>query len=79
MDKDLTRRLGPIHPVLDRIDPRLAGPMFLRGDAFADLVAFVRTGLLDHRALSQHLCAQIPALLPSGMAPLRFEGCPARP
>jgi len=79
VDKDLTRRLGPIHPVLDRIDPRLAGPMFLRGDAFADLVAFVRTGLLDHRALSQHLCAQIPALLPSGMAPLRFEGCPARP
>ena len=79
VDKDLTRRLGPVRPVLDRIDPRLASPMFLRGDEFADLVSFVRTGLLDRRALPQHLCSLIPASLPSGMAPLRFEECPVRP
>ena len=58
-----------------RLDPRLASPLFLRGDAFADLVAFVRTGLLDRRALPQLLCSLVPASLPSGMPPLRFQGC----
>jgi cytochrome c peroxidase len=76
VDRDLRTRLGPVEPVLDRIDPRLASPMFLRADEFADLVAFVRTGLLDRRALPQNLCALIPASLPSGMTPLRFEACP---
>jgi len=76
VDRDLRTRLGPVEPVLDRIDPRLAGTMFLRADEFADLVAFVRTGLLDRRALPQNLCALIPTSLPSGMTPLRFEGCP---
>jgi cytochrome c peroxidase len=75
IDKDLTYRLGPIEPVLQRLDPRLASPLFLRGDAFADLVAFVRTGLLDRRALPQVLCSLVPASLPSGMPPLRFQGC----
>jgi cytochrome c peroxidase len=76
VDKDLTVRIGPVGPVLDRIDPRLASPMFLRGDELADLVAFVRTGLLDPRARPQHLCSLVPASLPSGMPPLRFESCP---
>jgi cytochrome c peroxidase len=76
VDRDLRTRLGPVEPVLDRIDPRLASPMFLRADEFADLVAFVRTGLLDRRALPQNLCALIPASLPSGMTPPRFEACP---
>jgi cytochrome c peroxidase len=76
VDRDLRTRLGPIEPVLDRIDPRLANPMFLHADEFADVVAFVRTGLLDSRALPQNLCALIPASLPSGMTPLRFEACP---
>jgi hypothetical protein len=61
--------------VLQRLDPRLASPLFLRGDAFADLVAFVRTGVLDRRALPQFLCSLVPASLPSGMPPLRFQGC----
>lgn len=78
VDRDLRTRLGPVAPVLDRIDPRLASPMFLRADEFADLVAFVRTGLLDRRALPQSLCALIPASLPSGMMPLRFEACPQK-
>jgi cytochrome c peroxidase len=76
IDSDLARRLGPIEPVLDRIDPLLASPRFLRADEFRNLVAFVRTGLLDPRALPQNLCALIPEDLPSGMTPLRFEQCP---
>ena len=76
VDRDLRTRLGPVERVLDRIDPRLASPTFLRADEFADLVAFVRAGLLDRRALPQNLCALIPASLPSGMTALRFEACP---
>ena len=76
VDRDLRVRLGPIEPVLDRLDPRLAVPEALSGDEFASLVAFVRTGLLDPRALPQHLCSLVPRVLPSGMTPLRFEGCP---
>jgi cytochrome c peroxidase len=76
VDWDLRYRIGPILSVLDRVDPLLASPRFLRADEFQNLVAFVRTGLLDPRALPQNLCALIPRALPSGMAPLRFEQCP---
>jgi cytochrome c peroxidase len=76
VDTDLRHRLGPIAPVLHRLDPRLATAMFMRADDFADLLAFVRTGLLDARALPQHLCSLVPATLPSGITPLRFQGCP---
>jgi len=75
IDKDLTYRVGPIEPVLQRLDPRLASPLFLRGDDLANLVAFVRTGLLDRRALPQFLCSLVPTSLPSGMPSLRFQGC----
>lgn len=78
VDRDLRYRLGPIEPVLERVDPRLTTPRSLRSDEFAYLVAFVRTGLLDRRALPQHLCAFVPATLPSGLTPLRFQGCPQR-
>jgi cytochrome c peroxidase len=76
VDRDLRFRLGPIEPVLERVDPRLAAPPHLRADEFANLVSFVRMGLLDPRALPRHLCTLVPATLPSGMAPLRFEACP---
>jgi cytochrome c peroxidase len=76
IDWDLRRRIGPIAPVLDRVDPLLASPRFLRVDQLQNLVAFVRTGLLDPRALTQNLCALVPRVLPSGMTPLRFEQCP---
>jgi len=76
VDKDLTLVLGPIEPVLARVDPLLAHPIDLRPDEFESLVAFVRTGLLDRRAERQNLCSLIPASLPSGMPPLRFEDCP---
>lgn len=69
VDKDLALRLGPIEPVL-------AQPIRLSAEEFENLVAFVRTGLLDVRAESWNLCSLIPVTVPSGMPPLRFEECP---
>jgi cytochrome c peroxidase len=75
VEKDLTLRLGPIEPVLTRLDPLLLNPPQLTAEEFENLVTFVRTGLLDKRAQPHTLCRLIPAKLPSGMQPLRFEGC----
>ena len=75
VDQDLAH-LGPIEPVLERIDPLLFNPPQLTPEEFESLVTFVRTGLLDPRASRQNLCSLIPAALPSGMPPLRFEECP---
>src|SRR6185436_5562583 len=44
---DLRSRMGPMAPVLERLDPRLRTPVVLTDDAFEALVDFVRTGLLD--------------------------------
>ena len=79
VDRDLTFRIGPIEPVLDRIDPLLSSPRFLKADDFRNLVAFVRQGLLDPRASRQNLCSMVPASLPSDTPPLRFQGCPQAP
>lgn len=70
---DLTGPTGPIQPVLARLDNRLRRPTRLTADEFADLVTFVRTGLLDPRALPGRLNALIPPRLPSGMEPLEFQ------
>jgi cytochrome c peroxidase len=75
VDRDLTLLIGPIEPVLARIDPLLLSPRQLTPDEFENLVAFVRTGLLDPRAESQNLCGLVPATLPSAMSPLRFQDC----
>src|SRR6185436_2793504 len=40
---DLAGPIGPMRPVLDRLDPRLRRPIRLTDREFADLVAFVRT------------------------------------
>jgi cytochrome c peroxidase len=72
---DLTLRLGPIEPVLARLDPILLNPPHLTAEEFESLVTFVRTGLLDQRAGREDLCSLIPDALPSGMEPLQFEGC----
>jgi cytochrome c peroxidase len=76
MDKDLTYRLGPIEPVLQRVDPLLAQPIRLTSNEFEHLVAFVRDGLLDKRAHKQNLCTLIPDAVPSGFPVARFQGCP---
>jgi cytochrome c peroxidase len=76
VDRDLTYRLGPIEPVLERVDPLLATPIELSVKEFETLVAFVRAGLLDERAKRQNLCALIPRSVPSGYPTMRFEECP---
>jgi cytochrome c peroxidase len=76
LDRDLTYRLGPIEPVLQRLDLRLVNPTILAPAEFESLVTFVRTGLLDSRATRQHLCSLVPASLPSGMPPMVFQECP---
>jgi cytochrome c peroxidase len=76
IDDDLACRLGPIEPVLRRIDPVLAHPIRLTPDEFHDLVAFVRDGLLDDRASKENLCNLIPDAVPSGFSMPRFQQCP---
>ncbi len=47
---DLRGPMGPIDPVLARVDPILATPTTLTSEEFDQLIAFVRDGLLDARA-----------------------------
>jgi len=75
IDADLAARRGPTKPVLKRLDPRVAKAMPLSTRDFDALVAFVRDGLLDPRALPANLCQLVPAAVPSGMPVARFEGC----
>jgi len=75
VDKDLRYRLGPIEPVLARIDPLLQTPIRLSGGEFEALVAFVRDALLDERAKKQNLCPLIPPSVPSGYSTMVFEEC----
>jgi cytochrome c peroxidase len=70
---DLTGPMGPINPVLARIDPILATPINLTTDQFRQLVAFVRDGLLDPRARPENLRKLIPKSVPSGRPVLIFE------
>jgi cytochrome c peroxidase len=65
-----------MQPVLRNLDPLLAKPVVLSAGEFDSLVAFVRNGLLDPRVERHALCALVPSSLPSGMSPMRFEGCP---
>lgn len=74
---DLSVRRGPIAPVLKRLDPRIValGNEPLSDRDFADLLEFLRGGLLDERALPRNLCQVIPAAVPSGRKLLAFQGC----
>jgi cytochrome c peroxidase len=73
VDRDL-RRLGPVEPLLDRLDPLLPTGK-LSHEEIELLVIFLRDALLDPRATLRNLCALVPAALRSGMMPLIFEGC----
>ena len=76
IDKDLTRReMGPIEPVLERLDPTLENGIDLEESQIDDLTQFVTTGLLDRRALKENLCKLVPKAVPSGLPVLTFEGC----
>jgi hypothetical protein len=73
LDPDLQGALGPIEPVLERVDPRLARPIALSNAEFRQLVDFLRHGLLDPRALPANLQALVPDQVPSGRPVLTFE------
>jgi len=73
VDSDLTAPMGPIEPVLARVDPILATPIELTNDEFLWLVDFVRNGLLDQRATPDKLNKLIPKSVPSGFPVLRFQ------
>ena len=72
---DLTHHVGPIEPVLKRLDPLLKNPILLSDDEFNDLVSFVRDGLLDERVKPENLCKLVPARVPSGLPVLEFDAC----
>ena len=71
VDADL-HHVGPIEPVLRRVDSRLKR-VDLKTSEFRDLVQFLRTGLLDPRALPENLMPLIPDAVPSGRPTLTFE------
>ena len=73
VDADLTATMGPIEPVLERIDQILSTPIVLTEEEFSQLLDFVRNGLLDQRAKPENLRKQIPRSVPSGFPVLRFE------
>jgi cytochrome c peroxidase len=70
---DLTGPLGPMEPVLARVDPILADPINLSEEQIDQLVAFVRDGLLDPRAGPQYLRRLVPRAVPSGRPVMIFE------
>jgi cytochrome c peroxidase len=70
---DLSGPLGPMTPVLVRIDPAISTPIVLTESQFDQLVVFVRNGLLDPRATPEHLKHLVPQTVPSGRPMLLFE------
>jgi len=70
---DLRGPMGPIEPVLDRLDPLLRSPIVLSDGEFANLVDFVRYGLFDQRAAPQRLKTLVPRSVPSGLPTMAFE------
>ena len=65
--------MGPMDPVLGRLDPLLHHGVLLSEDEFSALVDFVRHGLLDPGADPAKLRDLIPATLPSGRKALVFQ------
>jgi cytochrome c peroxidase len=73
VDPDLAGPMGPIEPVLARVDPILVTPIELTDDEFRQLLDFVREGLLDERTRPANLRKLIPRSVPSGFPVLIFE------
>ena len=72
LPRDLLQ-VGPVDPILARLDPLVATPNLLSSTQLADLIAFVRDGLLDPRATPDNLRHLIPPSVPSGRPVLQFE------
>lgn len=73
LPSDMRGPMGPMQPVLDRLDPLLRRKVELSDAEFAALVDFVRDALLDPAARPQHLRRLIPENLPSGRSGFVFE------
>jgi cytochrome c peroxidase len=63
---DLQGPVGPIEPVLARLDPLMQTPVILTKDEFNQLIDFLRNGLLDDGARPEKLRRLIPTHVPSG-------------
>ena len=70
---DLRGPMGPLAPVLARLDPAMTTPINLSNDEFKELVDFVRNGLLDPKARPEDLRKLIPRRVPSGRPIQIFE------
>jgi cytochrome c peroxidase len=73
--QDLTHVLGPVQPVLDRLDPLVRTRIQLREDEIQNLVSVLQNGLLDSRARPESLCQLVPKTVPSGKPVLDFRLC----
>ncbi|MCI0391539.1 MAG: hypothetical protein MOB07_22585 [Acidobacteria bacterium] len=73
IDTDLRGPMGPLNPVLARIDPLLASPIRLSRDQFRWMIDFLRNGLQDSRATPDRLRRLLPDRLPSGRPMHVFE------
>jgi cytochrome c peroxidase len=71
---DLTE-VGPAEPVLALLSSGIDNPPDLTDAEISDLVAFVRTGLLDTGASLAALCKYVPTSVPSGAALEKFPQC----
>ena len=70
---DLRGPIGPMAPVLERLDPLLTNPIYLTDEEFRQLVDFVRNGLLDPRAKPENLRKLVPKSVPSGVLIFEFQ------
>jgi cytochrome c peroxidase len=70
---DLAGAIGPVEPMLARLDPLVATPRQLSSEQLDELVAFVGDGLLDPRARPDQLRDLVPKRVPSGRPTLTFQ------
>jgi len=70
---DLQGPVGPIEPVLARLDPLMQTSVILTKDEFRQLLDFLRNGLLDDDARPEKLRRLIPTHVPSGRAIQNFQ------
>jgi cytochrome c peroxidase len=73
LPSDLAGQIGPIAPILARLDERLVTPIELSDPEMHQLTAFISGGLLDPRAKPENLRKLVPSAVPSGRPVLTFE------
>ena len=73
VSSDLRGALGPIEPVLARLDPLMSTPVILTRHEFRQLIDFLSNGLLDDRARPENLRKLIPKNVPSERAIQIFQ------